>query len=99
MKIKDIFDRQPRPPCSALLVLAPAKSSAKRTKHCPTPPSLPDDNANIKSFSTNRKLKIDSINAIFSRKRLQHEYKRFAATLCHPHYFQYMVNSIVNSRS
>lgn len=73
------------------------KSSAKRTKHCPEPPSLPGDNANIKSFSTNRKLTGDSINTIFSRKRLRHEYKRFTATLCRPHYFRYMVNSIFNS--
>lgn len=97
MKIKDISDREPKPPSSPLPALDPEKSSTKRTKHCPEPPSLSDDNANIKSFSTNRKLTGDSINTIFSRKRLRHEYKRFTATLCRPHYFRYMVNSIFNS--
>ncbi|VWB19733.1 hypothetical protein BLA6860_00765 [Burkholderia lata] len=99
MKIKENFHRQSMPPRSSLPALAPAKSSAKRTKHCPMPPSLPDDNANIKPFSTDRKLTGDSINSILSRKRLRHQYKRFTATLCRPHYFQYIVNSIVNSRS
>ncbi|CAD9217160.1 hypothetical protein BCEN4_1050011 [Burkholderia cenocepacia] len=32
------------------------RNVTQKTKHCPTPPSLPDYNADIDSFSTDRKL-------------------------------------------
>ncbi|HHL4078733.1 hypothetical protein [Burkholderia sola] len=60
-------------------------TTTQRTKYCPAPPSLPDYNANIESFSTNRKLTTAFHQHEFIAQTIAQEYKRFTATLCRRH--------------
>ncbi|MCA7953107.1 hypothetical protein LGM43_22815 [Burkholderia seminalis] len=56
LKIKGNSFRQPTIPRTSLPVLALPIHAAQKTKYCQTPPPLSDDNSNLKSFSTDRKL-------------------------------------------